>query len=173
MPESNLEEVVDGELLTMPPATKHHGSLIRELQRQFDRQMNSDLDLTQGVGFLLERSPLRYRIPDLAIISRVAWNTDLRTTADPYAHIVPELVVEVVSPANRKTDLKRLLQNYADFQILEVLFVFPESRLYQSYQGLTLIESAQSGLVSPITMPEVSLDLNRLWESFSPLPPVS
>jgi Uma2 family endonuclease len=166
MPESNLEEIVDGELLTMPPATKHHSSLVRMLQRIFDRQMSDTLDLTQGAGFLLKRSPLLYRIPDLAVVDRTAWKNDLRATSDPYSHIVPELVVEVVSPANRKGSQQRLLQNYADFGIPEVLLFHPETRVYESYQGITLTQTAETGIVSPRTMPEVSIDLDQLWEEF-------
>jgi Uma2 family endonuclease len=166
MPESNLEEVIDGELHTMPPATKNHGSLVRWLQRIFDRQMSETLDLVQGTGFLFQREPLRYRIPDLAIVDRAAWKSDLRATSDPYSHIVPELVIEIVSPANRKGALQRLLQNYADFGIPEVLLFHPETRTYQSYRGLSLADTAQTGIVSPKTMPEVSIDLDRLWEEF-------
>lgn len=56
MPESNLEEVVDGQLLTMPPASKKNNGVIRELEWQLDRIMSPDLYLTHGTGFLLKRS---------------------------------------------------------------------------------------------------------------------
>jgi Uma2 family endonuclease len=166
MPESNLEEVVDGELLIIPPATKNHSSLIRALQKLFDRQMKDSFDLTQGTGFLLKRDPLRYRVPDLAIIDRAAWKSDLHATSDPYSHIVPELVIEIVSPADRKGALERLLKNYAEFGIPEVLLFHPESRTYESYRGLTLAHTAQTGPVSPQTMPEVTIDLDQLWMEF-------
>jgi len=166
MPESNLEEVVDGELFTMPPATKHHSSLVRALQRLFDRQMSESLDITQGTGFLLKRDPLRYRIPDLAIIDRAAWKSDLRATSDPYSHIVPELVIEIISPANRRGAVQRLLQNYADFGILEVLLFHPETRTYECYRGMEPVHTAQTGSVAPQTMPEVIIDLDQLWTEF-------
>jgi Uma2 family endonuclease len=166
MPESNLEEVIDGELHTMPPATKHHNAVVGFLYRLFLRQMRETLDLTQGTGFLLKRGPLRYRIPDLAIVDRVRWKKDLRATSDPYSHIVPELVIEIVSPANRKGAQQRLLQNYADFGIPEVLLFHPEIRTYESYCGLTLTHTAQTGSISPQTMPEISIDLDQLWEEF-------
>jgi Uma2 family endonuclease len=166
MPESNLEEVIDGELFTMPPATKHHSTLIRALQRLFDRQMRPTVDLTWGTGFLLRREPLRYRIPDLAVVDNIAWKSDLRTTVDPYSRVVPELVIEVISPANRKGAVQRLLQNYAEFGIPEVLLFHPENRTYESYRGLTLAETAQMGAVSPQTMPEVAIDLDQLWTEF-------
>jgi Uma2 family endonuclease len=166
MPESNLEEVIDGELHTMPPATKHHNALIGLLCRWFLRQMSDDFELTQGTGFLLKRDPLRYRIPDLAVVDRAAWKNDLRTTSDPYSHIVPALVIEIVSPANRKGARERLLQNYAEFGIPEVLFFHPESRTYESYSGTTVTHSAPTGTVSPQTMPEVAIDLDQLWTEF-------
>jgi hypothetical protein len=166
MPESNLEEVIDGELHVKPPATRHHGSLVRCLQRIFDRQMRDCFDLVQGTGFLLRRSPLRYRIPDLAIVDRADWQRDLRTTEDPYSHVVPALVIEIISSANRKGAGERLLENYAEFGIPEVLFFHPESRTYESYAGVELIDSARTGTVTLRTMPEVSIDLDQLWEEF-------
>ena len=166
MPESNLEEVIDGELFTMPPATKHHSMLIRTLQRILDRQIRETFDITWGTGFLLKHEPLRYRIPDLAIVESASWRNDLRRTRDPYSRIVPELVIEVISPANRKGAVQRLLQNYAEFGIPEVLLFHPETRTYESYCGLTLAQTAQTGTVSPQTMPEVTIDLDQLWTDF-------
>jgi Uma2 family endonuclease len=166
MPESNLEEVIDGELLIMPPATNYHNVIVELLHLTFLRQMSSRLFCIQGTGFLLKREPLSYRIPDLAVVDRTALKNDVRTTSDPYSHIVPELLIEIVSPANRKGAVQRLLQNYADFGIPEVLLFHPETRTYESYRGLDLIQTAQSGNVSPQTMPEVIIDLDQLWTEF-------
>jgi Uma2 family endonuclease len=128
--------------------------------------MRPDLDLIQGTGFLIRQEPLLYRIPDLAIVNQAEWENDLRTDSDPYSRAIPQLVVEVISPSNRKTGLNRLLQNYADFQIPEVLFIFPEARVFESYHGVSLTQTTNSGVVSPRTMPEVSIDLDRLWGKF-------
>lgn len=166
MPESNLEEVIDGELFTMPPATKHHNEIVELLHLMFLRRMSTRLRCTQGTGFLLKREPLRYRIPDLAVVDRENWKNDLRATSDPYSHVIPELVIEIVSPANRKGAVQRLLENYAEFGISEVILFHPDSRTYESYRGLTLTESAQTGTVSPQTMPEVTIDLDELWTEF-------
>jgi len=166
MPESNLEEIIDGALHTMPPASKNHSSVLDFLQQTFLGQMKATLRFAPGTGFLMTREPLRYRIPDLAIVDRAAWKADLRATSDPYSHIVPELVIEVVSPSNRKGPLQLLLQNYADFGIPEVLLFHPETRTYESYLGMTLAQTAQTGVVNPQTMPEVSIDLDQVWEEF-------
>jgi Uma2 family endonuclease len=166
MPESNLEEVIDGELLIMPPATNYHNVIVELLHLTFIRQMSSRLFCIQGTGFLLKREPLSYRIPDLAVVDRTALKNDVRSTSDPYSHIVPELVVEIVSPSNRKGAVQRLLQNYAEFGIPEVLLFHPENRTYESYRGLDLIQTAQTGNVSPQTMPEVTIDLDQLWTEF-------
>jgi Uma2 family endonuclease len=128
--------------------------------------MSPRLIFRPGAGFLLKRDPLLYRIPDLAIVDRNALRNDLRTASDPYAHIVPELVIEVISPANRKGAVQRLLENYAEFGIPEVLLFHPETCTYESHRGLTLVDTAQTGTVSPQTMPEVTLDLDQLWTEF-------
>jgi Uma2 family endonuclease len=164
MPESNLEEVIDGELHTMPPATLDHNFIIELLHELFLRQMPRRCFCLQTTGFLMNRDPLRYRIPDLAIVDRESVQRERRTAVDPYSRTVPELVIEVISPANRKGSRQRLLQNYAEFGVPETLFFYTESRTYESYAGVALVQSAQAGIVSPRTMPEVSIDLDKLWE---------
>ncbi len=166
LPESNLEEVVDSKLLTLPLATRNHNAIVAMLHEIFLLQMSREFMAIERTGYLLQRNPLRYRIPDLAIVNRAVWKSDIRTTSGPYSHIVPQMVIEVAFPSNRKADLERLSSNYADFKIPEVLFFYLERRTFESYQGLTLIQSAQTGLVSPSTMPEVSIDLDLLWEEF-------
>ncbi len=79
---------------------------------------------------------------------------------------MPELVIEIISPANRRGAVQRLLQNYAEFGIPEVLLFHPETRTYEKYRGLDLIQTTQTGRVSPQTMPEVTIDLDRLWTEF-------
>jgi Uma2 family endonuclease len=166
MPESNLEEIVDGELFTMPPGTKNHNAVIRALQKCFDRQLPPEFDLVYLTGFLLKRSPLRYRIPDLAVVRVDEWRNDLRNTSDPYSRIVPRLVIEVISPANRKGDRARLVQNYAEFGVPEVLLFYPGTRVLEFYQGTVLEKSIDTGIVSPVTMPEISIDLEEIWAAF-------
>jgi len=164
MPESNLEEIIDGELHTMPPATLDHNFIIELLHQAFVRQMPPRFICLQTTGYLMKREPLRYRIPDLAIVDRAAIQRERREATDPYSRTVPHGVIEVISPANRKGSRQRLLQNYAEFGVPETLFFYAETRTYESYSGVALLESAQAGIVSPRTMPEVSIDLDKLWE---------
>jgi Uma2 family endonuclease len=79
---------------------------------------------------------------------------------------IPELVIEIVSPANRKGAVQRLLENDAQFGIPEVLLLYSETRAYESYRRLELVQTAQTELVSSQTMPEVTIDLHRLWTEF-------
>ena len=80
--------------------------------------------------------------------------------------IVPELVIEIVSPADRKGAVQRVLQNYADFGIPEALFFHSETHTCESYRGVELVHTSHTGSVSPQTMPEVTIDLDQLWTEF-------
>jgi Uma2 family endonuclease len=163
MPESNVEEIVDGELLTMPPATIDHNWVIQKLNLMFVRQMSPHLFCIQTTGFLMKSDPLCYRIPDLAVVELESIRREVRTAVDPYSRTIPALVVEVISPANRKGPRERLLQDYAEFGVPEVLFFYTDTHAYESYHGVTLTHTARTGIVAPRTMPEVSIDLNELW----------
>lgn len=130
-PESSREEVINGELYIMPPATLPHARLIRLIQKKLDRSLGGRYDLTWETGFLFSESPLRYRIPDLAVVDVEECNRFLseRTETDPYARFAPVAVVEVLSPSNRKGNVAQLLTDYRDMGVREIVFVHPLRKL--------------------------------------------
>jgi len=128
-PESSLEEVVNGELHTMPPPAAKHNRILQRVLRSLYAEMDAALDFAWDVGFLIAEEPrLRYRIPDLAIADRRLLDL-LAQEGAVYARFPPAVVIEVLSPANRKGDMAQLLQDYRDLRVREIVFIDPDKRV--------------------------------------------
>src|SRR5438270_263761 len=91
MPEvEGREEVVDGEIIVMPPNKWKHQEIVAELQAilfaQFDRKVVRVA--TSVFGLIIRRDPLRVCTPDLAVLIRRNI-----IELDGYINSAPELVV--------------------------------------------------------------------------------
>lgn len=100
-------ELIDGELHTMAPAGDQHGQVaftIGLLVGNHVRRSKLGRCRTAETGFLLWRDPDTVRAPDLAFT-----RTD-RLPPQPnkgFSDIVPDLVVEVVSPSDRASEVTK------------------------------------------------------------------
>src|SRR5580700_6425935 len=171
MPENRFEEIVHGESRVMPPANKKHADLIVELahilRAQLNRREYGVADTGAGLG--IERVPLTYRIPDLMVFRTEARRQDRAETAenDPYIWTIPELIVECLSPSNRKGSVQELLADYTRIAVPEVWLLDPQFRQFTSYgfESGALSERLTSGNgpVTPLRLPQVTVSLADLW----------
>ena len=158
----------------MPPAIKSHDYLIRKLSKILDRQLDENAYevLSQGTGLGIERTPLTYRIPDLMVFRTEDLSRDRAETAsnDPYIWAIPELVVECLSPSNRKGSIEELLSDYARIAVLEVWLLDPKLPQFTSYRlesgVLKPRLTAETGQATPLLLPRVAVNLAELWEAF-------
>jgi Uma2 family endonuclease len=177
MPENKLEEIVHGKSRIMPPVHKRHAYLIANLSKVLERQLDDSVYevLSQRAGLGIERDPLTYRIPNLMVFRNEALRRDRLETADddPYIWAVPELVVESLSPSNCKGSIQELLADYARIAAAEVWLLDPKPPQLTSYHyesgALKQWLTTESGLVTPLLLPNVSVDLAELWAAFEGL----
>jgi Uma2 family endonuclease len=174
MPENRFEEIVHGESRIMPPANKKHVRLIEELSDILRDHLNKhEYRVTDaGAGLGIERIPLTYRIPDLMVFRTEAFQRDQAETVgdDPYIWTNPELIVECLSPSNRKGPIQELLADYARIAVPEVWLVDPKPPQFTSYRyesgALKQWLTTESGPVTPLRLPNVIVDLAELWAAF-------
>ena len=101
-----------------------------------------------------------------------AYRRDRAETAgnDPYIWTVPELIVECLSPSYRKGSVQKLLADYARIAVPEVWLLDPKLPQFTSYRydsgALKQWLAAESGLVTPILLPNATVDLSGLWAAF-------
>lgn len=119
-------EIIDGEIRYMSPSpTEDHQRISKNLYRPLDNFVSgrrlgevyyAPLDI------VVSKQPLRTRQPDLMFISR-------ERSSIVQARIVggPDLIVEILSPANARRDVEAKLKDYAQLSVRECWIVSPEA----------------------------------------------
>jgi Uma2 family endonuclease len=158
----------------LPPSGKKHVYLIEKLsdilKAQLDRQECAVLIAGAGLG--IERAPLTYRIPDLMVFRTQALLEDSARTgaADPYIWAVPDLLVECLSPSNRKGSVGELLADYERAAVPEVWLLDQQPPQFTAYHYASGVlrkwQAMDSGVVTPLLLANVFVDLAELWTAF-------
>jgi Uma2 family endonuclease len=159
-----IEEVVDGEIRIMPAPIWNHGEIVENLRDELSPQMNRRVNHVRiaDFGLIIRKSPLTSRIPDLAVF-------DLSTLVeqDGYIHSAPQLLVEVLSPANNRREREEKLADYASLGVPEVWVVSPEARtvevLYLEEHHLRTNRIHATGTLTPKLFPQVSVEIAKIW----------
>jgi len=116
-------EILDGELVVSPaPSLRHQRVLTQLLKQLFALEYTGRATIWVGPTDV-KLSPTRVVEPDVVVVSH-ARREILREQAIEGA---PDLVVEVVSPSNRKHDLTVKRRFYARIGVREYWIVDPES----------------------------------------------
>ena len=125
MPEDGMRrELIQGELIEMPPASDDHGSIGEEFSWQagtFIRQHRLGRGRMAETGFQLASGTVL--APDYAYISyeRMASRPQPRG----YAQVIPDLVMEVFSPNDRQSQMDRKIRLWLDAGVRLVVVVYP------------------------------------------------
>ena len=123
-----------------------------------------NLGLVGGADGMMRLFPGLVRVPDLAFVS---WNRvpDRKIPTAPIAEFVPDLAVEVLSPANTKAEMARKRREYFDAGVRLVWEVDPRSRTVIAYDAAgrsTLLDRTQT-LDGGEVLPGFALSLADLF----------
>src|ERR1700733_743604 len=155
-----VEEVVCGEIRKIPPNKLLHADTVENLadllKAKVDRRTVQVRVST--FGLVIRREPLTTRVPDIAIFIRK--NV---IEQDGYIHSAPELVVEVLSPANTRSERTEKLKDYESLGVPEVWVVSPEAQtvevLLLQNGHLTTTTLLREGLLKPTRFPDAAVDV--------------
>jgi Uma2 family endonuclease len=155
----NHYELVDGELVLVPPPTHLHRRIAQLLERLFQTG-RGDI----GVSTQSSRRSIT-RIPDVVVFDR----SDIEApTGVAILTVPPRLVVEVVSPGeiNRKRDYEQKPREYQRFGIPEYWIVDPERQVVTTlilFDGLyEETEYRDLEVITCLTFPELRLTAAQL-----------
>jgi Uma2 family endonuclease len=160
-----VEEVVNGEIRIMPPNKLPHAYAVENLadllKAKLDRRTVQVLVTT--FGLVIRRDPLTTRVPDIAVFIRS--NVVER---DGYIHSAPELVVEVLSPSNTRSERAEKLRDYESLGVPEVWVVSPEAQTVEVLRlnqdgRLAITSLLREGQLTPARFPEASVDIAAIW----------
>jgi Uma2 family endonuclease len=123
-------ELVRGELLTMPPPNVPHGKLGRKFGRSLDRHVDArglgEVYMNK-IGYLLTTHPDTVRAPDVAFMTTE--HLALMGDVTDYFPGSPDLVVEVISPNDRYTQVDEKVVEWLDHGARLVFVVNPRHRV--------------------------------------------
>jgi Uma2 family endonuclease len=161
--EDKRYELDEGELIEMTRPAYRHNRTLKNLQFSLEAYLR-----TNRVGELLisenlfALSALTRRAPDAAIIlgdrSAELWNQKV-------IHVVPEIVIEVLSPNEIAPKVHRKLKQYFAAGVKEAWLSDPEAREAEIWTGLTLPERAftETDVLVSALLPGFSLSLAELF----------
>ena len=110
---------------------RHMGNFI--VPQRLGRLIGSD------AGVLLERDPDTVREPDIAFISAEQMPLDARVTK--YSEVIPELVIEIVSPSDDPDNVFNKARMWLSFGVQLVWVVHPDSRSVDIHRPGHSVES--------------------------------
>jgi Uma2 family endonuclease len=143
--DGSQQELVRGEIVTMPPRGGLHGATCSRT----DRKLGAFIDCGPGgvlvcndTGFITQSEPDSVRGPDLSY-----WTKErLPKIPVGYVEIAPDMLVEVLSPSNTSKQIRVKLQEYFARGVRLAWVIAPEDRNVTIYrtpdEGRVLHENA-------------------------------
>ena len=167
-------ELVCGRLRKKPGMTVEHEDVVRVLARRLILQLDEHEYAVSVNGSRLRISTGSYYVPDVCVIPRafvLRKREDLPRLLEIYEEAMP-LVVEVWSPSTGDYDVETKLREYQWRHDLEIWRLHPYERTLIVWRrqpdGFYSETLCRSGMVQPATLPNVSIDLDRLSSKRAP-----
>lgn len=128
LPDDGLQhELIKGELLTMPPPNPEHGLVMNNvafLLTAYVRPNHLGKVITGDAGFKLESDPDTVLGPDVAFIR----HERIAGISTQYFAGAPDLVVEILSPGDRRGKVESKANMWLDAGAVAVWLVNPKTR---------------------------------------------
>ncbi len=122
-------ELIDGEVVYLAPANLEHGFLtawIASLLNAYVHPRRLGWVFAGDTGIILRRDPDRLRAPDVCFIARD--RIPGGRLPDRFTALVPDLVVEVISPGDRRGEIADKTAEWLRSGARLVWIVYPRTR---------------------------------------------
>jgi Uma2 family endonuclease len=161
-------DIVDGEMVMAPSPKRAHQTIVRRLASHVDRFV-AEHELGEmwfaPLDVVVQEDPLRVRQPDLMFVS----NENSEILGD-FIHGGPDLVAEILSPSNSRSDIEEKLSDYARIGVRECWLVSPEARTAEVLRlddgkwSRLFIRGAGEDLESAV-LPGLALPISEIFRS--------
>ena len=167
-------EIIDGERRPLMPPVVIHGVILRALFRLLDA-----FCISNHLGEVITEMPfvLTYdsdwvkgsRVPDLMFIAAGRWKEYIAATSDwrhkPYI-LVPDLVVEVVSPNDLYTEIQDKVDRYLADGVRLIWVVDPQRSRVSVYEGERFVTLGEDDILTGSTIiPGFSVELAAFFQN--------
>lgn len=149
----------------MPPTGWPHASIEARMTSKLQQYVDANpvgVVLTGEVGIIIRRDPDTLRGADLAFVSQ---NRLARASPSGYLDVAPELVVEIISPNDRWTEITAKLDDYFSIGVELVWILDPRRRRVSCYRSPTELELRGAGdtLTAEPMLPGLRLSVADLF----------
>lgn len=165
LPDIGSAELVKGVIVHKMPTGRLHGfleALIASLLFNFVYPRQIGQVLSGEVGIYTERNPDSVRAADVAFISNERLE---KVQSHSFLDIAPELVVEIMSPDDRWSEIHEKLTEYFATDVLLVWIVDPkleQIHVYRSLDDVTRL-TKQDSLTANDILPDFSVPLTEIF----------
>ncbi|HXB68162.1 MAG TPA: Uma2 family endonuclease [Candidatus Acidoferrales bacterium] len=129
------QELLDGELIILPPAKHSHNRISKLVQRLLESVMDESR-VWHEEGYQLRRG---YLIPDVS----VTWPD--QPIENDWLQGAPMLAVEVVSPSNTAAQIEKKTAAYLEEGAAEVWVIYPTTRRMTAFRKGTWEYATDTG----------------------------
>ena len=132
---TTLHELLQGEVIAMPRPGFRHGRRQYRIAAILDAYGSSTKlgRAATDIGLLLERDPDTVRGPDVVYLSAERLPFDREPVG--FLTVAPEVCVEILSPTNRRAELRDKIIEYFRFGVRMVWIVDPEEKTLTIYRS--------------------------------------
>ncbi|HEV1286099.1 MAG TPA: Uma2 family endonuclease [Bryobacteraceae bacterium] len=157
-------EVVEGELIVLPPAKSRHARIIKAVAKALaPLEDGGPWSVFVEAGYRLSENPPTWIQPDVSVLSSERARA---TSGDDYFLKPPELAVEVISPSETARDLTRKVDLLLAGGSLAVWVIYPENREVRVFvpDGTSYTRRGDQMLTLPELLPGWELPVAKLFE---------
>ena len=159
-------ELIKGELREMSPAGSRHGRIamrLGALLEHFTRSHNLGVVYAAETGFKLHENPDTVRAADAAFVAQE--RIPAEGEPDGFWAIAPDLVVEVVSPGDKATEIQSKATGWLEAGCRAVWVVYPHNQTVVVYHSLTDIRvlTADQSLEGGDVLSGFSITINQIF----------
>jgi Uma2 family endonuclease len=162
-----LYEVVDGEIREKIVGVREIqiASLLHGFLFLFLHQNKLGQAVIEMI-FRIDTAKDLQRRPDVAFVSRSRWALDREVPDSSAWDVVPDLVIEVISPTNAAVGVQAKIEEYFDAGVSAVWVIYPRQQRIHIYGSPTKIQVLQLGdeLDGGDLLPGFKLPLRALFK---------
>ena len=160
-------ELIEGRIVSMSPTGVRHGNSegnFYEHLKAFVRKHKLGKVVVGEVGIYTHRNPDTVRGADVAFISNERYAQRQKKTG--FLDVAPELIVEIMSPDDRWSEVKQKLKEYFAVGVKLVWVADPADKTVYAYRSLTDARefTAADALTGDEVLPGFSVKVADLFE---------
>jgi Uma2 family endonuclease len=160
-------ELIEGRIVPMSPTGDEHAGIevnIVTILQQFVRSHKLGKVRSGEIGIYTRRNPDTVRGADVLFISNERY---AQKQSAGYLDVAPELVVEIMSPNDRWSNVMQKLSEYFDIGVRLVWIVDPKTASIYAYRSLTEVNAFAAGdiLSADDILPGFSVAVEAILES--------